>query len=343
MSAQSADVVIRPTPPFRLDLTVWALRRRARNIVDRWDGITYNRLLVIDSDPIDVSVTQAGRPDRPTLHIRTPGSTLDNKRIALLKALVKRVLGTDIDLGPFYRLAEQDEQLGQLAWQFRGLKPPRFPTLFEALVNAISCQQLSLTVGIELLNRLTRECGLSSSTGERAFPRPSDILLVSPETFRQLGYSRQKASFVLSLAGDVKEHHFDSERLDCVSTDSAREALLKLRGVGRWTAEYALLRGLRRLDVFPGDDVGARNGLKRWLHRTEQQLDYTGIQKALSRWKSYAGFIYFHLLLEGLTRSREMTLGPNISSVSSQKRRQYAEHPTSGESFTEPSGRALAG
>ena len=49
---------IRPAPPFRLDLTAWALRRRARNIIDRWDGTTYRRVLVYGDVPMEAAVTQ---------------------------------------------------------------------------------------------------------------------------------------------------------------------------------------------------------------------------------------------------------------------------------------------
>ena len=72
-----------------------------------------------------------------------------------------------------------------------------------------------------------------------------------------------------------------------------------LRGVGRWTAEYVLLRGLGRLHVFPGDDIGARNNLQRWLGLLEP-LDYDGVQRALAKWAPFQGLVYLHLLLWGL-------------------------------------------
>jgi DNA-3-methyladenine glycosylase II len=73
-----------------------------------------------------------------------------------------------------------------------------------------------------------------------------------------------------------------------------------LRGVGRWTAEYVLLRGLGRLHVFPGDDVGARNNLQAWL-RLASPLDYDGVGRTLNRWRRYGGLIYFHLLLDRIS------------------------------------------
>jgi DNA-3-methyladenine glycosylase II len=78
---------------------------------------------------------------------------------------------------------------------------------------------------------------------------------------------------------------------------AASLALQELGGVGRWSAEYALLRGLGRLEVFPGDDVGARNNLIRQLGLASP-LDYDGVRRAVARWAPYAGLAYFHLLAE---------------------------------------------
>lgn len=83
---------------------------------------------------------------------------------------------------------------------------------------------------------------------------------------------------------------------------------MKLRGVGRWTAEYVLLRGLGRINMFPGDDVGARNRLALWLRR-DAPLDYEGVKRAVRRWQPYGGMVYFHPLLAGLTESGENASG----------------------------------
>jgi len=80
------------------------------------------------------------------------------------------------------------------------------------------------------------------------------------------------------------------------------ERLTGLYGVGRWSAEYVMLRGLGRLHVFPGDDVGARNKLRSLLD-FEGSLDYEGVGRLLARWRPYAGVVYFHLLLDSLAEA----------------------------------------
>ena len=84
---------------------------------------------------------------------------------------------------------------------------------------------------------------------------------------------------------------------------------MRIRGVGRWTAEYAMLRGLGRLSIFPGDDVGARKKLREWLGITGAagEMTYEKVNGLLSRWKPFAGFIYIHLLLSCLAEKGLVT------------------------------------
>jgi DNA-3-methyladenine glycosylase II len=135
--------------------------------------------------------------------------------------------------------------------------------------------------------------------GVHACPRPEDLAGVAPEQLRRLGYSRQKSRAILDLAQTCVERAIDLEALSELNDADAVTRLQELRGVGRWTAEYVLLRGLGRTHIFPGDDVGARNNLQRWLHRSKS-MDYQAVRRALARWKPYSGLIYFHLLLDRL-------------------------------------------
>ena len=153
---------IKPVPPFRLDLTAWALRRRPENAIDRWDGSIYRRVLMIDSQAVEMAAHQSGGPEAPQLEVdlTAPRLTLRQKESA--RALLERMLGVHTDLKPFYKLAARDPRLQPLVDEFRGLKPPQFPTVFEAVANGIACQQLSLLVGILLLSRLAHKAGVIS-------------------------------------------------------------------------------------------------------------------------------------------------------------------------------------
>lgn len=289
---------LRPVMPFRLDATVWALRRRSGNAVDLWNDETYRRVLAVDDKPVLVAVTQRGT----TLDVTVTGEDLSPAVKQATTIALERLLGIKVDLSRFYEFAAGHPRLDELAERFRGLKPPRFANVFEGVVNGITCQQLSLTVGIVFLNRLAERCGLSFGRSLYAFPRPEDLAELQPADLRALGYSGSKARAAIEVAQAVVEGRLDLEEFTRLDNNECFERLVAIRGVGRWTAEYVLLRGLGRTDVFPGDDVGARNNLERWL-RLRKKLDYERVQRVLSKWKGYGGLIFLHLLLKSLNEA----------------------------------------
>jgi len=265
-------------------------------------------VLLFDDVPIEVAVRQSGPREAPRLQVTLTGPGLRPEFKQSAKTLVGKMFGLHVDLTPFYQMASHDAKLRVLVEKFRGVKPPRFPTIFETLANAFACQQLSLTVGLELLGRLARACGLRLEQEHEvkyAFPRPEDVLRLTPDVIKKLGFSGNKTRALLELAGNVVSGRINFDSLERMDNDAVIARLLELRGVGRWTAEYVLLRGLKPLDVFPGDDVGARNRLAKWQRRTKP-LDYAGVARLTKRWQPYAGVVYFHMLLEGLSEAGDL-------------------------------------
>ena len=304
-ATQSRQLLIEPCAPFRLDLTAWALRRRSHNALDRWDAATYQRVVSIDGGPVALSVIQDGAPDAPRLSVRLAGGPIDQHSAELARSSLNRLLGLTVDLSGFATMAARDPLLGPLAARMRGLKPPRFPTVFEALVNGVACQQLSLSVGIHLLNRLVAAYGKpvsENSDGRRAFPTPEELATVQPDELKRHGFSLTKARTIVETARAIVAGDLDLEGLEDVDDRAAIERLKSLRGVGRWTAEYVMLRGLGRLDIFPGDDVGAHNKLRRFFD-IDSALDYDSVKRLVSPWHPYAGVVYFHLLLDSLSEA----------------------------------------
>lgn len=219
--------------------------------------------------------------------------------------LVDRLLGVKIDLTDFYASFDRDPKIGTLIREFKGVKPPRFPTMFEALVNAFACQQVSLNVGLLLLNRMATAYGSSIDVGGQkifAFPSVHKLAKLHIGDLRNLGFSSRKSEYVIETAKLVSDQTVDLEDVARMDNTDAIDFLKQLKGVGRWTAEYALLRGAGRLDIFPADDVGGQNGLRNLL-RLNKKLDYYDVNRIISKWQPYAGLLYFHLLLRRIKKN----------------------------------------
>lgn len=292
---------IQPIAPYRLDYTIWALRRRPSNIVDRWDGHAYQRVLHAAGKPVLATVRQLKTDPVPELAIDYEDGDLTYEERMHLTDDLNNILGSEVDMTAFYQFVWSNSELVDLMLRFEGVKPPKFPTLFEALVNGICCQQLTLNVGIMLLNRLSATYGKSLEVnGEtlHAFPTPEDLTELTEEAGREMGLSRSKARAIMHLSQGLANGDIDLSGIPMMSDDDAKEALMGLKGIGRWTAEYVLLRGLGRLNIFPTDDSGALHRLRQWLKVTE--LSSMMAEAVLDRWAPYAGLVYFHLLLDGL-------------------------------------------
>jgi DNA-3-methyladenine glycosylase II len=310
---------LRPRPPFRLDLTVWAQQRRKQNRIDTWDGQSYRRALALSGVVCEVSVTQVGSEDQPHLEVVLSGARAGSAEEAAARDALSRLLGLHLDLSDFYERAARDNVLNGLVQRYRGVKPPRFPTIFECLLNAVACQQLSLAAGLTLLSRLSATAGASAGA-LHTFPAPVDVLTLSRSTLQKLGFSRRKAETILQLADAATAGELELAKLDKLDDAAIVEALIQRPGVGPWSADYVLLRGLGRLHVFPRRDSGALNGLRGFLVGTEYEGDP---EAALRHWAPDAGVVYFHLLLRGLeqrgtrfARSTSSRIGESTLSAS---------------------------
>jgi DNA-3-methyladenine glycosylase II len=290
---------LEPIPPFRLDLTVRALRRHPDNAIDRWNDQTYRRIIPVSGQAVELAVEQVSPPEAPRLRVTVRGISLDSKVKGAAMRVLKRLLGLQIDLRDFYRLASPDSRLGPLVQEFQGMKPPQSPTVFESVVSAIACQQKKLAEGIRLLNHLSESRGLAIADDGRAhaFPRPEDLVGLDSGTLHSMGFSKHKANCILWLARSIFDEYLDLENITTLTDEAAHALLVALSAVGHWGAQFVLLRGLGRLHVFPADDVDARNSLQQWMHR-QKPVGHSDVGHIRDPWKPYAGLIYFYLLLK---------------------------------------------
>lgn len=289
--------------PFRFDLTALIMRRRSNNKVSLWDGKRYKRVLVIGDTPVLITVSQSGTQNNPRL-VMTLESEHDLSFDQQVEAqlTVQKMFGLTVDVASFSIQVAQDPVMWNMAGHFLGAKPTRFPTIFEAIVTAITCQNATLDAGIDLLNKLTLTYGLMYKNGDEvmnAFPRPEDLAHVTEIDLKNLGYGARKAHAILSLTSAIEKGSLKLEQLELMNNEEAFAYLRKLPGLGRWATEYVMVRGLGRLDVFPADDQLAAGYLWQML-KLKRKPEYDDVKLLATTWHPYEGFVYLHLLLEWL-------------------------------------------
>lgn len=286
---------IRAVPPFRLDLTVSLLQRLPLHPVEVWSGGRYCRAFETPRGPVAWVVRQRAGSNRLSVELHGPVDDTGSWR-----ARIARALGTAVDLSPFYRRASRFPDLAPMVRSARGVKPPRFQALHEALASVILFQQVSLTAAVATLRRIV--VGLSKPVqvaGVTCFPFPSAsaIASCSHADLRSFGMTRVKARTLRDVASQIVDGVLDEDALDSLPSESLEERLRQLPGVGPWSAALLVLRGFGRLDRFPPGDVVA----ERLLRDLGSPASARALLSALGDTR---GMLYYHLFLHRLAREQ---------------------------------------
>ena len=186
-------------------------------------------------------------------------------------------------------------------------RPPGFGTLVQIILE----QQISLSAGRAAYGRLERLAGAVT---------PERVAALTEADLRGAGLTRQKSAYIRELARAIVVGDFDPNGLADLDDDGARDALIKLRGVGAWTADIYLLMALGRADIWPSGDlalVAAMREVKRM--RSLPSSDRIGrITNAWRPWRAVAARVLWHHYLS-TPRSR-----PKVSDAKPSSRRTAA-------------------
>jgi len=300
---------VTPTGSFAFDLALRYLRSSPSTIVERVDETTYARPIRTPNGWGLVRVRRApgARPLRLAIEIEAARA----KSVDLEAAIhfVRRTFQTDVDARAFARAIRRDPVLAAIVRRHPGLRPIQIGEPFETIMWAIIGQQINTTFAAKLKRALLERHGGTLRIGGatyRTFPEPAVIARLSRSDLRPLQFSRQKADYMVGVARAIIEHGLDLDALAALPAEQAIERLVQLPGVGRWTAEYLLMRGLGFPDVIPAADGGLRKvmGLAYGLGRNATEDEVRGIAERWNGWRSFGAFYWWFALQQGLvTRS----------------------------------------
>jgi DNA-3-methyladenine glycosylase II len=150
---------------------------------------------------------------------------------------------------------------------------------FPALVRTITAQQISTKAAATIHGRLV---GLMPG----GVATPEGLLALTDDQLRQAGLSRQKTVYLRDLAAKVTSGELPVHTLDAMTDDEVIEAIVKVKGLGRWSAEMFLMFRLRRPDVLPVDDLGIVNAIQR-LYKLRKKPKADRIRKIGEAWRPY--------------------------------------------------------
>lgn len=150
---------------------------------------------------------------------------------------------------------------------------------FEALLGAIVSQQISKAAAATVWERLTKAAGSIA---------PEAVLALNDDALRAAGLSRQKAAYARGLAEAVVSGSIDLGGLRERPDEEVVAELVRLKGIGRWSAEIYLLFALGRPDAFPADDLALMIGAQR-LRRLDERPNRTALMEIAEAWRPWRG------------------------------------------------------
>ncbi len=210
------------------------------------------------------------------------------------QSMVRKMLHADLDLEPFYRRARRDKALRPVVNALVGLKPVRPPDMFQMMVIALSEQQVSMAAAHRVRERFLSAFGARAGR-LFAFPRAADIAALEAKDLRACGFSARKAEYLVSLACKIAGGEMDIASWEGMADGELIDLLRGYPGIGEWTAEYLLVRGLGRLDVVPASDLGVRRVVGRYLAGGREPTS-AEVRELLAKWSPWRGLVAFYLL-----------------------------------------------
>ena len=206
---------------------------------------------------------------------------------------VREWFDLETDLKPFYKMAGKDPILQQLVKKYRGYRIIGQPDLFESLIWAVLGQQINLAFAYTLKQRFVEKFGetIDVSDGQfYLFPSFNTVAKLTPEALLALQFSRQKAAYTIGIANAFMDGSISKEKINALSLSDAKEELIKIKGIGNWTANYALMKTFRYPDAFPLEDAGLHNAIKNQLQLKSKPKPerVKRIFKKYKGWEAYA-------------------------------------------------------
>lgn len=284
--ARTFQILLPPTYPT--DRTLGYLGRDAESLTVQVDGHSFALGLWIDGKPALLRVELADGEARAALEgRRLPADATDQAR-----GYLRRLLGLHVDPEPFERHVSASPRLAPLVAGRLGLRIPQTPDLFDGLTWVIVGQQINLAFAYTLRRRLAERAGVPVADGLLAPPTAEAVANLTVEELARVQFSRRKAEYLIGAAQKIVAGELDLARLAMAPPEEAEAGLVAVRGIGRWSAQYLMMRAFGFEDCVPVGDAGLVKGLARFFNLRDRPgpAETLELMRPFAPYRSWATF-----------------------------------------------------
>ncbi|HEY4208675.1 MAG TPA: DNA glycosylase [Puia sp.] len=278
---------------FSFSECCWYLDRGYDDCGQRVSGDRVLKALQLGGKELLVEILgAAGRLEVTILHGQT-----DERTEELLSTYIREWMDIDRDLRPFYELLRRNKRLAYMCESYKGLRLLGIVDLFESLAWSIIGQQINLSFAFTLKRRLVEKYGTSIRyNGEDfpIFPGYDALAAATVEDLRLMQFSRSKAAYLINLADAFAKGELSREKLMALADREQRlQALMRLKGIGTWTANYCLMKSLRDPSGIPHGDTGLLTALAN--HKViRDRKELAKIDRFFSKYKGWESYLVFY-------------------------------------------------
>lgn len=286
------SLVIPARAPFRFDLALAYLTRSDDEVLDVVEDGTHRRVISLASGTALLEISSASDGESPALEVAVlAGAAAEDD----LRKYVSRLYRLDDDRAG---LPVEEPLAAQLVEHFAGLPLVQAGSPYEALVWAIIGQQINVQFAYRVKRAFVETFGERIPFAGRdyfAFPTPEQVVeLTHEEHLWPLQFSRQKSRYIVALSEAILDDRLDFEGLAGMDDEDALSSLQTHLGVGRWTAEYVMMRGLARRDFIPAADIGLRAAVGGYLG-LDGNASEAQVREISDAWRPYRSDLAFML------------------------------------------------
>jgi len=273
---------------------LWFLDRGYDDCLFRISDGTVTKLIQLGTEPVLFRIREAG----DHLQVEILKGKLSEEQVPQLRDYIIEWFDMHQDLGPFYTLLQKDKMLQYMPKDFEGLRLISIADLFEALCWSIIGQQINLTFAYKLKRRLVEAYGTAIEHDGHVyhlFPSPHILASLSVEDLRPMQYSQSKAKYLIGIAQAFASNQLNKEMLLALPDfHSKQQALTAHKGIGIWTANYALMKTLRLAEAIPYGDVGLLKALE--THNIiKERTESEKLNRFFKKYKGWETYLVFYL------------------------------------------------
>ncbi len=278
---------------FSFDMAVSFLVRSPRELLHRVEGGIVFKALKID----DIIVLCSVALEKNSLSVKFLSGKLNSKQKEKVANYIREWFDLETDLTPFYEMAKKDPLLKDLVIKYHGYRIVGQPDLFESLIWAVLGQQINLQFAYTLKQRFVEKYGEQIEfNGQKyfLFPSPEIVSKITMDELLTLQFSRQKAKYTIGIAEAFMNGDVSKEKMRGLDLQHAKEELIKIKGVGNWTANYALMKTFRYPDAFPLEDAGVHNAIKN-LKKMKAKPSLDQVKRIFKKYKGWEAYATLYL------------------------------------------------